>query len=313
MSSFKDKILRTPRTWTDNILLTGLLSVILFYAGVLIATLLGVGYLTRLFTPDTDTQGFMSIYASFLGAWPVYILIFIIFKGNRPILKEFIPEKKSRIFIGLIAGALGGFVLNSISVGGAYLMGDIDLSFSGFDPLPLLGFVIFVFIQSGAEEIMCRCYVYQKLRRRYKSPWVAIIGNSLLFMAMHLGNNGLTAAALAELFLWGVFFALVVFYFDNLWASFALHASWNFTQNIIYGLPNSGIVSQSSIFKLEAASDGFFYDTGFGVEGCWGSVLVLLAVIVVLVVVFRNKERNDLWANWERPSRKKNKPAAETV
>ena len=157
MSSFKDKILRTPRTWTDNILLTGLLSVLLFYAGVLIATLLGVGYLTRLFTPDTDTQGFMSIYASFLGAWPVYILIFIIFKGNRPILKEFIPEKKSRIFIGLIAGALSGFVLNSISVGGAYLMGDIDLSFSGFDPLPLLGFVIFVFIQSGAEEIMCRC------------------------------------------------------------------------------------------------------------------------------------------------------------
>ena len=42
-------------------------------------------------------------------------------------------------------------------------------------------------------------------------------------------------------------------------------------------------------------------------------MLVLLAVIVVLVVVFRNKERNDLWANWERPSRKKDKPAAETV
>ena len=319
MSSFKDKVLRSPRSWTDFILLTGLLAVVIFFAGELVFQLIGVSNLVNLFSPDPDIQTFMRLYADFFGAWPAFILVFLLFKGNRPILKEFIPDKKIKILLGLLAGLVGGFVLNSISVGGAYLMGDLDLSFYGIEILPLLGFVIFVFIQSGAEEIMTRCYMYQKLRRRYKNPLVAILGNSLLFMAMHFGNNGLTAAAYAELFLWGVAFSLVIFYYDNLWASIAMHASWNFTQNIFYGLPNSGLISKYSVFKLEAASDGFFYDTGFGVEGCWGSVLVLLLFIAVLVIINRKKERNDLWANWERPSRKKNKkaepsePAPETV
>ena len=312
MSSFKDKILRSPRTWTDFILLTGLLAVVIFLIGELIFQLLGVSYLVIPFSQDPDVQSFMAVYANFFGAWPAFILIFLIFKGNRPILKEFLPDKKINILLGLLAGGIAGFVLNSISVGGAFLMGDIDLSFYGIEILPLLGFVIFVFIQSGAEEIMTRCYMYQKLRRRYKNPLVAILGNSLLFMAMHLGNNGLTPAAYAELFLWGVMFSLVIFYYDNLWASIAMHASWNFTQNIFYGLPNSGIVSKYSVFKLEAASDGLFYDTGFGVEGCWGSVAVLLLAIAVLVIINKNKERNDLWANWERPS-KKRKPASETA
>lgn len=313
MSSFKDKVLRSPRTWTDFILLTGLLAVVIFLIGELIFQLLGVCFLVYPFSPDPDIREFMSVYASFFGAWPAFILIFLIFKGNRPILKEFLPDKKIKILIGLLAGGLAGFVLNSISVGGAYLMGDLDFSFYGIEIMPLLGFAIFVFIQSGAEEIMTRCYMYQKLRRRYKNPLVAILGNSLLFMAMHLGNNGLTPAAYAELFLWGVMFSLVIFYYDNLWASIAMHASWNFTQNIFYGLPNSGIVSKYSVFKLEAASDGIFYDTGFGVEGCWGSVAVLLLAIAVLVIINKKKECNDLWANWERPSSKKRKPAAETA
>ncbi len=32
-----------------------------------------------------------------------------------------------------------------------------------------------------------------------------------------------------------------------------VHMAWNYTQNIIFGLPNSGIVSGFSLFKLDAA------------------------------------------------------------
>ena len=152
MSSFKDKILRSPRTWTDFILLTGLLAVVIFLIGELIFQLLGVSYLVYPFSPDPDIREFMAVYANFFGAWPAFILIFLIFKGNRPILKEFLPDKKINILLGLLAGGIAGFVLNSISVGGAFLMGDIDLSFYGIEILPLLGFVIFVFIQSGISE-----------------------------------------------------------------------------------------------------------------------------------------------------------------
>lgn len=305
MSSIKEKILRQPRTWTDFFLLTLFLSFVLFLFGEGICIAIGIGNVTKLFTPDPAVQEFMALYAEFFGAWVIFILMFVIFKGNRPILKEFLPDKKIKILIGLLAGGLLGFVLNSISVGASVLLGNLKLSYNRFEFLPMLGFVLFIFIQSGAEEIMNRCYVYQKLRRRYKNPLVAILGNSIFFMAMHLGNDGLSAAALTELALWGVLFSLTIYYYDNLWASIAMHAAWNFTQNIFYGLPNSGIPSEFSFLKLDNASDGFFYDTAFGVEGCWGSVLVLIITIGIFIAINRKKECNDLWANWERPQRKK--------
>ncbi|MBP5260690.1 MAG: CPBP family intramembrane metalloprotease [Clostridiales bacterium] len=305
MSSLKEKILRTPRTWTDVAPLTLFLGFVLFYLGAILASFTGFLNVVKLFTADPDAQDLMADYAIFTGIWVVFIPLFIIFKGNRPILKEFIPDKKSKIIKGLLIGGVIGFVMNSISVGGAFLMGDLKFSYNGIEILPLVGFILFVFIQSGAEEILNRCYVYQKLRRRYKSPLVAIIANSLLFMAMHLGNDNIKPAALIDITIWGVLFSLIIYYYDNLWACMAIHAAWNFTQNIIYGLPNSGIVSKFSILKLEAASDGFFFDTGFGVEGCWGTVVVGLLVIALLIFINRKKECNDLWANWERPASKK--------
>ena len=92
---------------------------------------------------------------------------------------------------------------------------------------------------------------------------------------------------------------MLVYYYDALWMAMAFHATWNFTQNIIFGLPNSGIVSAYSIFNLEAASarDGLFYSVNFGVEGSIGACLVLALTGIVIYLVSRKRgEENDLWA-----------------
>ena len=62
-------------------------------------------------------------------------------------------------------------------------------------------------------------------------------------------------------------------------------------QDFLFGLPNSGAVSEYSIFKLEAASatSGFFYDVGFGVEGSIGSTLVLAVVLAAKKGTFQNE------------------------
>ena len=75
--------------------------------------------------------------------------------------------------------------------------------------------------------------------------------------------------------------------------------SWNYTQNNIFGLPNSGRVSDYSTFKLEAASaqSGLFYDVSFGVEGSIGSVIVFAVVLAVIIFITRGKgEKHDYWA-----------------
>ena len=299
MDKLKKIILRENRTLFDTLPLTYLFAYIVLYGGALLSLFLLARKIPYIFTSDPEVADFMYTYTAFIGIWVFFIAVALIFKNNRPMIGQLFPKKISKVIIGLVIGGVVGFVLNSINVVSAILLGDLKLSFYKVEVLPIIGFIIFICVQSGGEEIINRLYIYQKLRRRYKNPFVAVIGNALFFLSLHLSNPGVNVACLVELFLWGVLFALMVLYFDNLWISIACHTAWNFTQNIFYGLPNSGIVSKFSIFKIDSAVDDFFYDTGFGVEGSWGAVLILAIVCVVLIAIFKGKEKNDLWADWK--------------
>lgn len=311
MDSIKKLILRENRTWTDFLPLTYLIAYVLLNVGSILSVFMGAKYMPYIFTSDPDTREFMYLYSGFIGIWVMFIAVILIFKNNRRMIRQLFPKKISKVIKGIVIGGVIGFVLNSINVAAAILLGDLKLYFYKVEVLPIIGFIIFVCIQSGAEEIIDRLYIYQKLRRRYKNPFVAVVGNALFFLLLHLNNPGINAACLVELFLWGVFFALMVLYFDNLWISIACHTAWNFTQNIFYGLPNSGIISKYSVFKIDAAADDFFFDTGFGVEGSWGAVLILAIACVVLIVIYKNKEKNDIWADWTKPVKVKPTAAAE--
>ena len=104
----------------------------------------------------------------------------------------------------------------------------------------------------------------------------------MLFALLHLGNEGVTFLSVLNIFVVGVLFSLMVYYMDSLWCAMAVHAAWNFIQNIILGLPNSGIVVPYSIFKLEAstANNSFAYSVGFGIEGTlFADVVLILACV----------------------------------
>ena len=138
------------------------------------------------------------------------------------------------------------------------------------------------------------------MRRSYKNPVVAIVGNSLLFALLHLANHGVTILSVLNIFLVGILFSLMVYYMDSLWCAFAVHTAWNFTQNILFGLPNSGINVPYSVFKLNAgtARDSFAYNVGFGIEGTVFADIVLLAACVLLYLWGRKhgKKSMDVWA-----------------
>ena len=91
----------------------------------------------------------------------------------------------------------------------------------------------------------------------------------------------------------GVFYSLVVYYFDSIWCAFGMHTAWNYTQNIVFGLPNSGNVTPFSMCKLDSgAKDSFFYNVGFGVESTLFAVLIdFLAIAVVIFLGQRYKQK----------------------
>lgn len=306
MKRIIQKVIRPCGRITDNFIISAIISVAVIVLGGSVSSFLFDLTAAKAFFADffhSDNLGlFFSNYLEFFGIWIVVFLIAVIPKGNRPMLKSWGYNRSGNNLKGIIAGILLGFGTNGLCVLISWLRGDIKLSFYGFEPLILLLFLGAVFIQSGAEELVDRFYLYQKLRRRYRSPLVAIIINSLVFMALHITNPGFTATAGSQTFLVGVIFSVFVYYYDSLWAAMWFHTAWNFTQNLIFGLPNSGIVSEYSIFRLDAATatNGLFYDVKFGVEGSIGSSIVLLVLLIILIAINWGKtEKSDNWADAE--------------
>lgn len=310
IEKFSEKFLRKSRKLTDIFFVAIILSIIVTYAGALIGYgITSYPLIKDLFTSLVYSEGmlqFLSDYAMFIGIWVVVLFTVSLFKGNHPMFKAISYNKKGNNIKGFLVGTILGYATNGFAILMSVLMGDIKLSFYGFDFVVLLAFAISVFIQSGAEELVDRFYLYQKLRRRYMFPWIAILLNSLVFAYLHVGNPGFTLIAGVQIFLVGLIFSLMVYYYNNLWGAMAFHAAWNFSQSIVYGLPNSGIVSEYSIFTLEAASarNGFFYNVNFGVEGSIGAVLILRVLAVAIILMNRGKsECNNVWAEVENAPR----------
>lgn len=248
-------------------------------------------------TPEMEI---FKLYMGTVGVWPV-VLLFLLLPKNRPILKTLTTKMKGNTLKWILLGTLIGFAMNSFCAVMSILFRDIALSFNGFDLKWFLLLFFAVFIQSGSEELVCRCYIYQKLRRRYRSPWVAVIVNSVVFGAMHIPNPGANFVGIAQCMLFGLLTSVLVWKYNSLWGAMFLHTAWNFTQNIFYGLPNSGVVSPYSVFRLEAASSGLFFDPGFGIEG-GPMVLLLLGLITAALLYYAEKkglQEQDIWKETE--------------
>ena len=303
----KKSFLRACASWTDIFVIAAMLSVLLILFGDLLSLILNrwvipANQIGMNLLGDADSVEFLLQYFNFYGIWIVFMLVILLFKSNWPMWKAFLYNGHGNNLKAIPAGILLGFGMNGFCILMSVIMGDIKLSFNGFDPKLFFIFLFCVLIQSGAEEIID--YLYQKLRRRYRWPAIAVLVNALVFMALHMGNPGVTKLGLLQVFLIGVLFSLIVYYWDSLWTVIWAHTAWNFSQSIVFGLPNSGIVSKYSVFKLEAASarDGIFYNTSFGVEGSMGAnVMIAAAIVIVLIygLVTKRGERMDHWAEAE--------------
>lgn len=266
---------------------------------ILVGQLLGSFLQFIPFMVNTDVAVTATMYFMFIGIWIVALIYIRFTKKNRPILKAIGKGAAGNNWKNLLLGFVIGFGLNSICVLAAWLHNDISLYYDSFQPISLIIIFIAVFVQSSAEELVCRGFLYQRLRKSYKSPAVAIIGNSLLFALLHLSNDGVTIVSFINIFTVGILFSFMVYYMDSLWCAMAAHAAWNYTQNIIFGLPNSGIVVPYSLLRLDAASasNSFAYNVNFGIEGTLlaDAVLILACVCIFLWGRKYAKKPCDIW------------------
>ena len=198
-------------------------------------------------------------------------------------------------------GLLLGFLTNFFCIICALLHGDIKLYFDcTASQIPYFLFSLFcVCIQSSSEEMWCRGFMYERLHERYPL-WVPVVVNGVLFGFLHIFNPGAAPIPIIGIIITGLSYSLLRWYSGNIWIAMGIHTGWNFTQNYLFGLPNSGLVSEASVFHLGAANGTttLIYDWVFGVEGGLPALFIdgFLGVMIIILAC-RNGRIKELGMN----------------
>lgn len=217
-------------------------------------------------------------------------LVFIRITG-REILKTFSWKYRNNGVKTLLWGMAVGFVLNGILIVLMVLTGDASFSFSEFLFFPLLAVLAGGIVQCSCEELLYRGYIYQYLKDRCGVAAAVLVG-SVTFLLGHFGNlmyYGFAPAFLMNIFLLGVVFALMMRKTGSFWFACGVHTMWNFTQQYLFGLPNSGVTSLGAVFVGDVADNSFFFDSVFGIEGSWGCTVILGLLTVWLLIMEQKK------------------------
>ncbi len=260
-------------------------------------------------------------YACFIGDVVILLIVCLIVRKNRFILRSFLPKgagKDHEVRMvedtyepaqentgrNLLIGLLLGFLTNLICILCAIIHGDIRLYLDlGVNMLPVLVYaLLMVFVQSTSEELWCRGYLYERICIHYPL-WVAVLVNGVFFGLLHAFNDNVTVFAVVNIVVCGIAFSLIRWYTRSIWMVMGVHTMWNFTQNFIFGLPNSGLASEASVLHLDAAIgvSNLTYDYEFGVEGALPMLVVnTLLVILCLILAGRDGRLGELRMSYEK-------------
>ena len=191
------------------------------------------------------------------------------------------------IFIGLFLGLLqiSIYVLLDM-VRGA--IGYRGINYGNFN-LIFLAYFIGFFIQSTSEEVLVRGILTRVLSDKFGRT-VAILLPSIVFGLLHLGNEGVTILSTLNTILVGIFFAKLLFYKENIMLTSGVHAGWNFSMAMIYGLNVSGFSGFDSLINFRILNYNL-YDEIYGPEG---SIVVTFIEIISIFIIFYLERRKDV-------------------
>jgi membrane protease YdiL (CAAX protease family) len=191
--------------------------------------------------------------------------------------------------LGLLVGAAGF----GAALGGAAALGAVQLgSAAGAGALMLLASAVLIAFQAGAEELFFRGWLQPLLSARW-GPWVALAITSVLFGLAHMWGRPLSPVAAVNMTLGGVLFGLLAMRTGGLWAPFAAHWAWNWTELAVAGTtPNPGVDPLGSLFDLELVGPALLSGGADELNGAL-SMTVTLALLALALGVLAAPRRSE--------------------
>lgn len=177
--------------------------------------------------------------------------------------------------LGLGAG-LVGLVLVSILLWGEYRV-------VGTQPWAVLIHALFVFgMLAFMEDLLYRVMLF-RLLEEWLGTWVGVAIIALAFSTTHLVHEEATALSTLAIALQDLILAGAFILTRRIWLCWGIHWGWNFAQDGVLGMPNSGVTYLPSWLMPEVSGPTWLTGGSIGIElSVLGVVLSMIVGIVLL-------------------------------
>jgi CAAX protease family protein len=184
-------------------------------------------------------------------------------------------------------GCLAGFVALSCLLLVLDLLGTLSFEGVALHGLRSLKFALFwglfFLLVAFFEEFAFRGYLLLALSEAI-GFWPAAVISSLAFGYTHRSNAGETWVGAFGAAVIGLFFCFTLRRTGNLWFALGLHASWDWAQSFLYGVPDSGTREPGHLLKAVLHGPAWLSGDPVGPEGS-----VLIFVLIALMWMAFNR------------------------
>jgi hypothetical protein len=126
--------------------------------------------------------------------------------------------------------------------------------------------------------------------------WTSAILFSILFGLGHSKNPGESPIGLLSAGLAGLVFCISLWRTGSLWWAIGFHTTWDWAQSFLYGVADSGHVSQHRLLDTHPVGTPILSGGATGPEG---SIYILGIFVVICVIIFATLPRHRYTSGYE--------------
>ncbi len=148
------------------------------------------------------------------------------------------------------------------------------------------GILVYAFVTTAfyalLEDLLFRAIIFRAMEE-WLGSWLAIALVAGLFGLSHYGNENASVSSSVALAVGDLSLAAAFVLTRRIWMVWGVHVGWNFFQEKIFGMPNSGFAASQNLIDAGISGPSWVTGGAFGVENSIPGVLTSVAVGALLM------------------------------
>ncbi len=150
----------------------------------------------------------------------------------------------------------------------------------------------FFFFGMGAFlQVLAFRVVLFRLFEELLGTWFAFVLVAAIFAIAHIPNPNTSLWSTLALIITDILLVSAFIYTRRIWLVWGIHMGWNFFQDGIFGMPNSGITRLESWIQPAISGPEWITGGGRGIEASVIAVCLSLGVAIVILKMSINKKQ----------------------